>query len=1040
MAGLSVSPTDLTPALVQKADRFVQWWERTYFPGDPRLFSRRLRSEGLTRRSVVPFVAAGWAGRPGDMGAAAEWYGRWPLDAPEGTNDDDTKPLTFYVAFRPFVRRAWAPVEEAIDATRTACPDLVIDRDRMRACFDGHLNDRLTLVAAQGFTVRLHMARLSRRLGAGDAAARFERWVRADLGDPDALRRLLVDYPVLARAFVTVADASAAAWSELVARLAADWWEFPGTLGRPPDADRLVEVTAGLGDSHRGGRSVMSLEFASGWRVVYKPRPMSADAHFQDLVRWLGARGFEPSLRTVAVLDRGDHGWMESVTNGACESRAQVEAFYRREGGLLLLLHLLDATDIHSENLIASGEHPVPVDLETVFQARPQEAAGTPDPVAMRTRVFHNLVLRTLMLPLPMPGTVGTLDFAGLSDVRGQKTPFRVPDWADPNTDRMRLVYRQMDLDGDKNVPRLGDRVVPATEHAAAVVSGFADAYRLATAHREDLLAEDGPLMAFRDDHIRYLVRPTVEYSLLLNASYHPSCLQDAIHRDLVFDGLWRSAKPYPYRERAIASEREDLWNEDIPYFSTRVGGRDLVDSHGRVIPAFLPESGLERAVSRLEGFGQDDLDRQLACIRGSLATAAPVAAFPPMTVTTSREAAPAELVAAATRIGERLLQLAVREDGQAHWTGVIQLGGRMTWGPVGPDLYDGTAGIALFLAHLARVSGREEFAELARGAYGDMSNYLRSPEREPSVGAFVGASGVLYAALHLSSLWDDPSIADGALGVLDHVARRARKDTDMDLVDGAAGCILVMLRLARQFPESRALAIATACGHRLIRQAERVGDGLAWAPEWVSTPLLGLSHGTAGIAWALAELASATGDGRFLRAAGRALAYEHDHFDAVAGNWPDLRQEAPERGTTSMAAWCHGAPGVGLARLVTRGHGLGDEGLDADVAVALVTTDAQGFGLSHCLCHGDLGNADLLLLAAEAYGAPAWRSQALRRAEAVLVDEGTVGRWRCGTLGGAETPGLMTGLAGIGYGFLRLADPAAVPSVLVLEGPRPRS
>jgi lantibiotic modifying enzyme len=31
-----------------------------------------------------------------------------------------------------------------------------------------------------------------------------------------------------------------------------------------------------------------------------------------------------------------------------------------------------------------------------------------------------------------------------------------------------------------------------------------------------------------------------------------------------------------------------------------------------------------------------------------------------------------------------------------------------------------------------------------------------------------------------------------------------------------------------------------------------------------------------------------------------------------------------------------------------------------------------------------------------------------------------------------------MTGLAGIGYGLLRLADPQSVPSVLTLEPPRP--
>ena len=44
---------------------------------------------------------------------------------------------------------------------------------------------------------------------------------------------------------------------------------------------------------------------------------------------------------------------------------------------------------------------------------------------------------------------------------------------------------------------------------------------------------------------------------------------------------------------------------------------------------------------------------------------------------------------------------------------------------------------------------------------------------------------------------------------------------------------------------------------------------------------------------------------------------------------------------------------------------------------------------------------------------------------------------WLCGVPEGVETPGLMTGLAGIGYGLLRLADPGRVPSVLAFEGPR---
>ena len=44
---------------------------------------------------------------------------------------------------------------------------------------------------------------------------------------------------------------------------------------------------------------------------------------------------------------------------------------------------------------------------------------------------------------------------------------------------------------------------------------------------------------------------------------------------------------------------------------------------------------------------------------------------------------------------------------------------------------------------------------------------------------------------------------------------------------------------------------------------------------------------------------------------------------------------------------------------------------------------------------------------------------------------------WICGVPSGVETPGLMTGLAGIGYGLLRLAEPRRTPSVLAFESPK---
>jgi lantibiotic modifying enzyme len=105
------------------------------------------------------------------------------------------------------------------------------------------------------------------------------------------------------------------------------------------------------------------------------------------------------------------------------------------------------------------------------------------------------------------------------------------------------------------------------------------------------------------------------------------------------------------------------------------------------------------------------------------------------------------------------------------------------------------------------------------------------------------------------------------------------------------------------------------------------------------------------------------------------------------------------------------------------------------EINTALQTTLAQGFGLNHSLCHGDLGNIELLLQASQMLNDPQWQAKVDYFAAAILESIDRDG-WLSGIPSGVESPGLMTGLAGIGYGLLRLADPARVPSVLTLAPP----
>ena len=107
------------------------------------------------------------------------------------------------------------------------------------------------------------------------------------------------------------------------------------------------------------------------------------------------------------------------------------------------------------------------------------------------------------------------------------------------------------------------------------------------------------------------------------------------------------------------------------------------------------------------------------------------------------------------------------------------------------------------------------------------------------------------------------------------------------------------------------------------------------------------------------------------------------------------------------------------------------------DIRSAILHTASHGHAGNHSLCHGDLGNIELILEACTQFQEMPECGNLLQSLREAAVDgirrEGVL----CESPLAVESVGLMTGLAGIGYGFLRLADPQRVPSVLLLECPQ---
>ena len=144
--------------------------------------------------------------------------------------------------------------------------------------------------------------------------------------------------------------------------------------------------------------------------------------------------------------------------------------------------------------------------------------------------------------------------------------------------------------------------------------------YRLLLVHQDEFLADNGPLMRFAEDDVRVIVRPGKTYGLLLQDSYHPDVLRDALDRDRFFDWLWLGVEHRPYLAQVIPAEREDLQRGDMPIFRTRPGSRDLWSSTNERLSNFFDEPAMNLVRRRVQQLGDKDLTRQLRFIRTSLA------------------------------------------------------------------------------------------------------------------------------------------------------------------------------------------------------------------------------------------------------------------------------------------------------------------------------------------------------------------------------------------------------------------------------------
>lgn len=897
---------------------------------------------------------------------------------------------------------------------------------------------------ARVLLLELNAARVTGRLARHDSA---ERWAEfLELSSQKTFWDELSEHypPLVARVEAIIRNRCAASLS-LAQRWAADRAEIARICGAPPG--ELIELQFGAGDSHRGGLTVAMLRCEHA-RVVYKPRSMAVDAVLQNFIARLQDDHDVPlSIRIPNVIDRGEYGWTEFVAHRYAGDDEELRSFYRGIGHLIAVMHLLGASDLHAENLIACGSTPVVVDCETLFTPRiPMPKSGLGEALDRASALIAGTVLNIGLLPGRGQGLGWRgVDNSGIGGLSGEQPMFAQPAIIKAGTDEAYLGSTLVPVPIAQNHPSPEPALARYWPDAIAAFDNLT-----ATLQRLDAQGELEPrLHAFDACRVRVVLRPTESYAELARMLWHPVSMHDeADARERARDLLAKmaaNAPSAPSDPEVIDAEIDDLIDGDIPFFSTLVRDGRL---EGPRSTHWLPPKHLMQTALRNWRTSDFVFDRNV--IRAAMVSAYLNDGWTYVTSLLPGETRTDDLdarrrVQAARLVSALVKNAIVGKDHSVAWIAPVLNPTGWSVLPLSVDLYAGLSGIAMISgAYVHEMhAGRADPVGGIEELHAAVCNTLRLAElkvesnrrnhakiRPPSVGAYIGLGSQIWTLLALAR-WSggrDEEI-ERALVLADMLRDAASTDEVGDLLTGRAGAITPLLGLFQATQDEGLLQLACDLGDAICDRALRKDGRAFWIHETMwPQGVGGFSHGVTGIGWALAKLARVSGNRRYAQVAEEAFAFEDSLFDDEEANWVDLRAL---RGTKSVGAWCHGSVGIGLAHLDL------DPNLQAPrtrplLRRAAAATLRLGVGWNHCLCHGDLGAWELLQKAIDHGEAPEslTREQLLGQLLSSIEQFGPT----CGLTREVYVPGLLPGVGGVAYQLLRAHPDSRLPSVLTLE------
>ncbi len=811
---------DFEPLPGQKGDadlatRRLAAWCRSCASGDWSLFGRRLGRDGWTIDRVLARFSS--VRRKASASPPA-----WIDDAIwiEAALQNPTKPATpiaaldqaepcaFEELFTPLVDQAETLLWSGIDARVSGNLN-----ESARACLRLALLKELSGLCTPAIYERFVKARRTGEISSdaakpqqGAGTLLYDQFV-AEM-KAGGFRQLFEDKPVLLRLIATITRQWIDTSREFVLRLDADLATIRRAILPSGTGSPVARIEGNLSDPHNGGHAVQIVGFEDGSRVVYKPKDLRLDVAWYALIERLNRAEPPVDLKAVHTISRDGYGWVEFIDHTGCADQEACKRFFRRAGAWLALLHCFAANDMHQENMIAAGDHPVPIDLETILQASAEEHE-TQEPADQAFDAAIETIANSVMMVglLPAYGRSPDNNVFAIGGMTADWNSKILVRWNNINSDDMRPTKSKEIGKPTPNLPHIDGRYAKFGDHIDDFISGFAD-YAKFLLRRTREAKQGGLFDGFAGVSVRKVIRATRFYYMLLQRLKNHRSMDDGVIWSAQADFVARLAdwdKDSDLFWPLQRAERSALVTLNVPHFVSPSDGNEIRDATGISIHAGVG-SGLDRARARVQSLDEQDIAWQITVITQNTSSISRSAGLPARSaelkpLRSDVDVAPTKqiFVAEADKIAEELSRYAIRRGPSAAWIGLDWLGDSEVFQLVclGPDLYNGVSGIAVFLAAHAAVTGRKSSGELALAGMAHLRKELKSRNaarmaRSLGIGGATGLGSIVYAlTVSSKSLHDENLLADAQVAAQLCTDDLIAADKQLDVMGGSAGAIL---------------------------------------------------------------------------------------------------------------------------------------------------------------------------------------------------------------------------------------------------------